>query len=179
MPCCRIESISSCNASRPKSFRGCSALGTIPARLIWYTLSPDSATSVLVAMEGVPISAPRPLPRPERAMRLRLPEQPPQRKQQPAPSSRALPFYLAPNRLSLPLEIASLPPPRPPPQKKVKKSLKKVIDTHSPNLVSTRHGSKTDTGLLPGRFFVCSDPSNQKNNTNTTGKEKEHIPCIH
>src|SRR5207249_1060921 len=64
------------------------------------------------------------------------------------------------------LLAASTPPP---PQKKVKKSLKKVIDIQSPNLVSTRHGSKTDTGLLPGRFFVCSDPSNQKNKTNTTG----------
>jgi hypothetical protein len=28
---------------------------------------------------------------------------------------------------------------------------------------------------LPGRFFVCADPSDtQKNNKNTTGKEKEH-----
>src|SRR6266480_3892338 len=86
MPCCRIESISSCNASRPKSFRGCSVLGTMLAKLIWCTLSPDSATSVLAVMEGVPISAPRPLPRPERAMGLRLPEQLDHGKQQSAPS---------------------------------------------------------------------------------------------
>ena len=84
IPCCRIESISSCNASRPKSLRGCRALGTMLAKLIRCTLSPDSATSVRMATDGAPISAPRPLPRPDRAMRLRLREQPHQRKQQTA-----------------------------------------------------------------------------------------------
>src|SRR6266567_5304923 len=68
IPCCRIEAISSCNASRPKSLRGCNALGTMLAKLIWCTLSPDSVTSVPVAAEGEPISAPRPLPKPERAI---------------------------------------------------------------------------------------------------------------
>jgi hypothetical protein len=81
IPCCRIESTSSCSASRPKSFRGCNALGTMLARLIWCTLSPASAPSLGAETAGVPMSAPRPLPKPERAMRLRLPEQTPQRKQ--------------------------------------------------------------------------------------------------
>src|SRR5437773_10957995 len=82
MPCCRIESISSCNASRAKFLRGCSALGTMVAKLIWCTLSPDSPVSARVAADGVPISAPSPLPRPDRAMWLRLREQFHQRKQQ-------------------------------------------------------------------------------------------------
>src|SRR6266487_4308741 len=85
MPCCRMESINSCNASRPKSLRGCNALGTMVAKLIWCTLSPASSPSVRAATEGVPINAPRPLPRPDRAMRLRLPEHTQQRKQQSAP----------------------------------------------------------------------------------------------
>src|SRR6266480_7613399 len=38
------------------------------AKLIWCTLSPDSVTSVPVTAEGGPISAPRPLPKPERAI---------------------------------------------------------------------------------------------------------------
>jgi hypothetical protein len=84
MPCCRIESISSCSASGAKFLRGCSALGTMFARLIWCTLSPDSPVSARVAADGVPINAPRPLPRPDRAMRLRLREQFHQRKQQSA-----------------------------------------------------------------------------------------------
>src|ERR1700751_3136740 len=81
MPCCRIDSINSCNASRPKSLRGCKALGVMAAKSIWCTLSTDSSPSVR-GVKGVPISAPRPLPRPDRAMRLRLPEQVHQRKQQ-------------------------------------------------------------------------------------------------
>src|SRR5437773_12445634 len=85
MPCCRIESINSCNASRPKSLRGCNALGTMAAKLIWCTLSPASSPSVRAATEGVPINAPRPLPRPDRAMHLRLPEHTQQRKRQSAP----------------------------------------------------------------------------------------------
>src|SRR6266487_386075 len=90
MPCCRMEPISSCSASRAKSLRGCNALGTMVAKLIWCTLSPDSAASVRVATDGVPISAPRPLPRPVRAMRLRLREQSEQRKQQTAPPPRVV-----------------------------------------------------------------------------------------
>src|SRR5262249_4930997 len=86
MPCCRMESISSCSASRAKSLRGCSALGTMVARLIRCTLSPDSPVSGRVVAEGVPINAPSPLPRPDRAMRLRLREQFHQRKQQSARS---------------------------------------------------------------------------------------------
>src|SRR5438132_2783806 len=82
MPCWRIESINSCNASCPKFFRGCNALGMMLAKLIWCTLSPDSATSERAVTVGVPISAPRPLPRPDRAMRLRLTEQLYQGKQQ-------------------------------------------------------------------------------------------------
>src|SRR5437867_11400538 len=90
MPCCRIESINSCNASRPKSLRGCNALGTMAAKSIWCTLSPGSSPSVRAATEGAPINAPRPLPRPDRAMRLRLPEQPQQRKQQSRPPAPAV-----------------------------------------------------------------------------------------
>jgi hypothetical protein len=60
-------------------------------------------------MEGVPISAPSPLPRPERAMPLRLPEQLYQGKQQSAQSISTL------NK--------ALPPP--------KKEFKKSIDTKS------------------------------------------------
>ena len=52
------------------------------ARLIWRTLSPDSTTSSLGTGEGVPISAPRPFPRLDLAMRLRLPEQHHERKLQ-------------------------------------------------------------------------------------------------
>src|SRR4029077_12743397 len=59
-----------------------SALGTMFTKLIWCTRSPDSIASGRVATEGVPINAPRPLPRPVRAMRLRLREQFHQRKQQ-------------------------------------------------------------------------------------------------
>jgi hypothetical protein len=35
-------------------------------------------------------------------------------------------------------------------------------------------GSKTEKEFLPGRFFVCLEPSYLKNQINTTGKEKEH-----
>src|SRR2546426_6307572 len=52
------------------------------ARLIWCTLSPDSPVSARVAADGVLINAQRPLPRPDRAMRLMLREQFHQRKQQ-------------------------------------------------------------------------------------------------
>src|SRR6266404_7727312 len=68
MPCCRIDSISSSSASRAKSFRGCNVLGTMLVSSIWCTLSPASDPSLGVATEGVPISAPRPLPKPERAI---------------------------------------------------------------------------------------------------------------
>src|SRR5262252_1645919 len=54
-------------------------------RLIWCTRSPDSPASGLGATEGVPINAPRPLPRPVRAMRVRLREQFYQSKQQTDP----------------------------------------------------------------------------------------------
>src|SRR3954468_16171559 len=49
---------------------------------IWCTLSPVSDASLGAATAGVPISAPRPLPKPERAMSVRLPKQTSQRKQQ-------------------------------------------------------------------------------------------------
>src|SRR5439155_14238764 len=68
MPCCRIDSISSSSASRAKSFRGCNVLGTMLVSSIWCTLWPASDPSLGVAIEGVPISAPRPLPKPERAI---------------------------------------------------------------------------------------------------------------
>jgi len=32
--------------------------------------------------------------------------------------------------------------------------------------------------FCPVGFFVCSKPNDQKTKTNTTGKEKEQIPCI-
>lgn len=68
MPCCRIDSINSSSASRAKSFRGCNVLGTILASSIWCTLSPASKLSLGVATAGVLINAPRPLPKPERAI---------------------------------------------------------------------------------------------------------------
>jgi hypothetical protein len=43
-------------------------LGTILVNSIWCTLSPVSEPSLGVATAGVPISAPRPLPKPERAI---------------------------------------------------------------------------------------------------------------
>src|SRR6266850_4232849 len=99
MPCCRIESVSSCSASRAKSLRGCSALGTMVAKLIWWTLSPDSPVSGRVAADGVPISAPSPLPRPDRAMGLRLREQFHQRKQQSAQRSMGFSVHRRTNPL--------------------------------------------------------------------------------
>src|SRR5882724_2527974 len=68
MPCCRIDSISSSSTSRAKSFRGCNVLGTMLVSLIWCTFWPASDPSLGMATEGVPISAPRPLPKPERAI---------------------------------------------------------------------------------------------------------------
>src|SRR5215217_1343055 len=68
MPCCRIDSVSSSSTSRAKSFRGCNVLGTMLVSSIWCTFSPASDPSLGVATEGVPISAPRPLPKPERAI---------------------------------------------------------------------------------------------------------------
>src|SRR5207248_10870517 len=68
MPCCRIDSLSSISTSRAKSFRGCNVLGTMLVSSIWCTYSPASDPSLGVANAGVPISAPRPLPKPERAI---------------------------------------------------------------------------------------------------------------
>ena len=53
-----------------------------------------------------------------------------------------------------------------------KKDLKKVLTLESK---IQYHGGRfqTDRGLCPGRFFVCSDPNDTKQNT--TGTEKEHI----
>jgi|SRR6476620_9328503 len=141
MPCCRIESISSCNASRPKSFRGCSVLGTILARSIWCTLSPDSATSEAAATDGVPISAPRPLPRPERAMGLRLPEQLYQGNQQSVP------------HISMVSRTAS---------SLAKEFLKKVLTLKAEiQYQCGRHQNRQRT--LPGRFFVCLESSDLRN----------------
>src|SRR6266704_1853064 len=142
MPCCRIESINSSNASRAKSLRGCNALGTMVAKSIWCTLSANSSPSLRAATEGVPISAPRPLPRPDRAMRLRLPELPQQRKQQSAPISPAIPTFGRAELYNVGGGEALL-----------KKNSKKSIDIHRRNSVSTRVAPKTDKGLLPGRVF--------------------------
>src|SRR6266480_2151897 len=64
------------------------------ANSIWCTLSPVSATSLGAGTVGVPISAPRPFPKPERAMRLRLPEQTRQRKQQSVVRGQTTPCLL-------------------------------------------------------------------------------------
>ena len=153
MPCCRIESISSCSALRAKSLRGCSVLGTMFARLIRCTLSPDSPVSARVAADGVPINAPSPLPRPDRAMRLRLREQFHQRKQQIRAVVRAIGKSW---KAELPmsgrtLRILAVRPPSQawslisdgsaPPSQKV---LKKCIDTERRNLVSRAPGSEID-----------------------------------
>src|SRR6266446_6659706 len=68
MPCCRIDSLSSSSTSRATSFRGCNVLGTMLVSSIWCTFSPASDPSLGVTTEGVPMSAPRPLPKPERAI---------------------------------------------------------------------------------------------------------------
>src|SRR5438309_9785433 len=54
------------------------------AKMIWWTRPPDTITSGRAETDGVPINAPRPLPRPVRAMRLRLREHSVQRKPQSA-----------------------------------------------------------------------------------------------
>src|SRR5439155_15048792 len=159
IPCCRIDSISSCSASRPKSFRGCNALGTMFAKSIWCTLSPASALSLGAGTTGVPISAPRTLPKPERAMRLRLPEQTPQRKQQclTRRPDRNWGYSALRN-----LRYGDR-----------KKPLKKYCHSNTKCSI-TAEGSKQTKDFCPVGFFVCWDPSHHKNQTNTTGKEKEH-----
>jgi len=39
-------------------------------------------------------------------------------------------------------------------------------------------GSKKDKELLPGRVLCLFEAQLPKTKTNTTGKEKEQIPCI-
>ncbi len=39
--------------------------------------------------------------------------------------------------------------------------------------------AKQTKDFCPVGFFVCLEPSDQKTKINTTGKEKEHIQCIH
>jgi hypothetical protein len=163
MPCCRIELISSCSASRAKSLRGCSALGMMFAKLIWCTLSPGSPASARVATDGVPINAPSPLPRPDRAMRLRLREQVHQRKQQSLQrahetgearlSERQLlaeifgSFRVFSGRTSNSATEGHADASR---SSFSQKSFKKCIDTETRNLVSRTPGSKADEGFLPG-----------------------------
>jgi hypothetical protein len=56
------------------------------------------------------------------------------------------------------------------------KQFKKSIDTRKANPVSGRSVPKETKNFCPVGFFVCSDPNDrQKTNPNTTGKEKEHI----
>src|SRR3954463_5025111 len=67
IPCWRIDSTSSPNASAAKVFRGWSGLGTIIASSTWWIFSPGSASSRMA--EGrVLINALRPLPRADFAM---------------------------------------------------------------------------------------------------------------
>src|ERR1035441_7093309 len=81
IPCWRIESTSSCIASRPNSLRGCSGLGTMRVSLACWILSPESTSGR--ATDGLALmSEARPLPRPDFAMWLRLPEQSGERKRQ-------------------------------------------------------------------------------------------------
>src|SRR5437867_7659613 len=170
MPCCRIESISSCNASRAKFLRGCSALGMMVAKLIWCTLSPDSPVSARVAADGVPINAPSPLPRPDRAMRLRLREQFHQRKQQSAIPCRCLPsrqdarWPHSQDGCATPLL-----------QKKFKKNVltpKTEIWYHAP-LAPKQTKDFYPVGSLSVRTLIITQ-------TNETPGEKEHNnPCIH
>src|SRR3954468_2081289 len=91
IPCWRIDSISSSRTSRAKSFRGCNVLGTILVSSIWCTLSAASDPSLGVATAGVPMSAPRPLPKPDRAIRSEATGTESQRKQQSAGSIRIAP----------------------------------------------------------------------------------------
>jgi len=91
-------------------------------------------------------------------MPVRLPEQLYQGKQQSPQSistlSRALPLPL-------------------------KKNLKKVL-TPRAEIHINADGSKTEQRLLPGGFFVCSDPSDNKPKTEHDRETKEkHTSCIH
>jgi hypothetical protein len=168
MPCCRIDSISSSSTSRAKSFRGCNVLGTMLVSSIWCTLSAAPDPSLGVATVGVPISAPRPLPRPDRAIgpeatgtALRT---------QTAIRTAAMFGWLdggalrSPARCIRRCSINGLAVARPfisgcaPATKRIKKR----IDTKGCNPVSTRPAPKE---FLPGRFFVCEDPSEQQKQT--------------
>ena len=165
-----MESISSCSASRAKSLRGCSPLGTIVARLIRCTLSPDSPLSGRIVAEGGPINAPSPLPRPDRAMRLRLREQFHQRKQQSARSygigdlkggrlqrlNKRMSSGAVPRKGSqeLALHFARLWP-------SLKKKIKKSIDTSSRNFLSHADAPKTDREFYPVNSFCLFGASNQ------------------
>jgi hypothetical protein len=168
MPCCRIESINSCNASRPKSFRGCKALGVMAAKSIWCTLSPDSDPSVRGATEGVPISAPRPLPRPDRAMRLRLPEQVHQRKQQSMATRPAIHTTFCRAKL---YEMG-----------KARRALKKNSEKPTREIQCQcdwpfRMALKQTRNFYPVGLFVCLKPHPSKPTQTRPGK-KEQIPCI-
>ena len=59
-------------------------------------------------------------------------------------------------------------------------SAMKKKPTSSAKFSITAEGSKTDKGLLPGRFFVCSDPSDKQNTNQNTHRDRERThPCIH
>src|SRR5712671_488302 len=171
MPCCRIDSISSSSTSRAKSFRGCNVLGTMLVSSIWCTLSVASDPSLGVTTAGVPIKAPRPLPKPERAMRLRLPEQSSQRKQQ---SAGQCPNRTTPRASRVwPVIGAGVMGFVP------EKQLKKVL-TLSTEIVY--HGARFQNrqDLLPGRVLCLFriPVKDKKQSKHDRERERTH-PCIH
>src|SRR4030088_2218736 len=95
-----MESTSSLSASSGNSLRGCNGLGTIGVNATSGIRSPES--TAVGATGGRPLmSAPRPLPRPDFAMRLRLPEQHYQSKrQQCAEDNSAATLRLAANQIA-------------------------------------------------------------------------------
>jgi hypothetical protein len=111
------------------------------------------------------MSAPRPLPKPERAIASEASGTESQRKQQ---SAKQRPNRTtAPSVMSRSLERGSC--------IVSEKQLKKVL-TLSIEIVYHGGRFKIEKGLLPGRVpLSVRIPVTDKNNPNTTGKEKEHI----
>src|SRR6266542_2197139 len=198
MPCCRIESISSCSASRAKSLRGCSALGMMFAKLIWCTLSPGSPVSGRVATDGVPINAPSPLPRPDRAMRLRLREQFHQRKQQSpqraheigeaglcerqllaeiSGSVRVFSGRTSNSATEVTLTARGAPSPFAGYAPSLDKSLKKCIDTGRRNSLSHAPGSEQAEDFYPVNSSLVRILGTQKQNKQPG--EKEHTQSMY
>ena len=97
----------------------------------------------------------------------------------PPPKARRARPSICTRQLSDKLEGTALRRQSRPPNRPSKKTLKKVL-TLEKEIQYHWHSSKTDKGFLPGKFLCLLGTSNKKTTKrNTTGKEKEHIQCIH